>query len=79
MYFVIEVPSAPANTDYSFNVIESPDGINSDSTVRKIWVSIAQKHGIQARAINFVTPVDLCLHNDSVRALGGPLVSLFNF
>jgi predicted kinase len=56
------------------NVIASPDAMNSDHTVRKIWVSIAQKYDVQVRAFNFTAPVDLCLHNDSVRALGGPLV-----
>jgi bifunctional polynucleotide phosphatase/kinase len=59
------------------NDVETPDGINSDPTVRKVWVSIAQKCGVDARAFNFIAPVDLCLHNDSVRALGGPQVCSF--
>ncbi|KAE8448805.1 hypothetical protein EG329_008807 [Mollisiaceae sp. DMI_Dod_QoI] len=45
------------------------DGTNEDPKKRKQWVSLAHRHGIQARAFYFNTPSDLCLHNDSFRAL----------
>jgi bifunctional polynucleotide phosphatase/kinase len=50
------------------------DDFNSDATERKIWIALAQNHDVHVRAFNFTTPIDLCLHNDAVRALGGPLV-----
>jgi bifunctional polynucleotide phosphatase/kinase len=56
------------------NRSEPPDGINPDPKTRQTWVQIAKKHNIPIRAFNFTTPSDLCLHNDAVRALGGPLV-----
>ena len=36
---------------------------------------MAKKHEVAVDAVYFTSPTDLCLHNDSVRALGGPLVS----
>jgi bifunctional polynucleotide phosphatase/kinase len=53
----------------------SSDGINSDPTARKGYALLAQNLGVPAQVLHFTTPADLCLHNDSVRALGGPLVS----
>lgn len=40
------------------------------------WISMASKHGVAADAILFTSLTDLCLHNDTVRALGGPLVRM---
>lgn len=51
------------------------DDVNATLESRNEWILLAQKHHIQIRAFSFTSPSDLCLHNDSVRALGGPLVS----
>ncbi|KAL6693233.1 polynucleotide kinase 3 phosphatase domain-containing protein [Trichoderma pleuroticola] len=50
------------------------DDMNLDIESRSTWISIAAKHGITANAALFMSSTDLCLHNDTVRALGGPLV-----
>ncbi|OCK74810.1 putative DNA 3'-phosphatase Tpp1 [Lepidopterella palustris CBS 459.81] len=47
------------------------DNSNTKIADRRIWISLASKHNIRVRALHFTTPVDLCLHNDTVRALGG--------
>ncbi|KAH8804489.1 polynucleotide kinase 3 phosphatase-domain-containing protein [Xylogone sp. PMI_703] len=52
------------------------DDLNIDPSSRQPWISLAIKHGIPAHALHFTAPVDLCLHNDSVRAFGGPLMNL---
>jgi hypothetical protein len=77
MYFILQVLSPPTNMNYDSNNVEQLDGINSNRIARRAWISIAQKHDVHARAFNFLAPVDLCLHNDTVRALGGPLVCSF--
>src|SRR5438046_542675 len=38
------------------------------------WITLARNHGIQSNAFFFATPVDLCVHNETVRTLGGNLV-----
>jgi bifunctional polynucleotide phosphatase/kinase len=53
------------------------DDINIDTKSRKVWLTLAQKYGLQARALHFTTPTELCLHNDSFRALGGIQVGQF--
>jgi len=56
-----------------------PDNINSTADSRQAWLSIARKYNIRATAMYFDLPLDLCLHNDTVRALGGDIVcSPFN-
>lgn len=40
---------------------------------------MAAKHGVAADAFYFTSTTDLCLHNDTVRALGGPLVCINYF
>jgi len=55
------------------------DSINSTVDSRQAWLSIARKYNIRTTAIYFDLPLDLCLHNDTVRALGGDIVcSLLN-
>ncbi|RDW56367.1 hypothetical protein BP5796_13242 [Coleophoma crateriformis] len=51
------------------------DDINTTSSLRNQWLSLAPKNNVQTYAYNFTAPSDLCLHNDSVRALGGSLMS----
>lgn len=51
-----------------------PDDMNIDIESRSIWISMAVKHRVAAYAVLFMSSTDLCLHNDTVRALGGPLV-----
>jgi bifunctional polynucleotide phosphatase/kinase len=55
-------------------LLKRTDDTNIDVESRSIWISIAAKHQIAADAVFFMSSTDLCLHNDSVRALGGPLV-----
>lgn len=52
------------------------DDLNIDIESRITWISLAAKHGVAADAICFTSSTDLCLHNDTVRALGGPLVRI---
>ncbi|KAF2465858.1 PNK3P-domain-containing protein [Lindgomyces ingoldianus] len=47
------------------------DDTNTTAAARKLWISLASRFKIRVYAIHFTTPADLCLHNDSVRALGG--------
>ncbi|KAI0886601.1 PNK3P-domain-containing protein [Annulohypoxylon maeteangense] len=54
------------------------DDLNIDIESRTTWISMAAKHGISADAFCFMSPTNLCLHNDTVRALGGPLMNLEN-
>jgi predicted kinase len=58
-----------------FNANRGPDNINSTADSRQAWLSIARKYNIRTTAMYFDLPLDLCLHNDTVRALGGDIVS----
>ncbi|KAH8803991.1 polynucleotide kinase 3 phosphatase-domain-containing protein [Hyaloscypha sp. PMI_1271] len=51
------------------------DNINSTADSRQAWLSIARKYNIRATAMYFDLPLDLCLHNDTVRALGGDIMN----
>lgn len=53
------------------------DDMNIDIESRRIWISMSEKYGVTADVVHFTTQTDLCLHNDSVRALGGPSVSTY--
>jgi bifunctional polynucleotide phosphatase/kinase len=55
------------------------DDLNIEIKSRITWISMAAKHGVAADAFVFTSSTDLCLHNDTVRALGGPLVRIDYF
>lgn len=55
----------------SIQILTLKDDLNIDNATRKPWVSLARKHQVKVQAFYFTTPVDLCLHNDSFRALAG--------
>ncbi|RCI14507.1 hypothetical protein L249_7013 [Ophiocordyceps polyrhachis-furcata BCC 54312] len=45
------------------------DNTNADPETRAIWVGLAKKSGIPIRCVWFKTPMQVCEHNDAVRAL----------
>lgn len=49
------------------------DNTNPDVDGRAEWVALAKKHSIPIRCVWFKTPLELCKHNDTVRALNKPL------
>ncbi|GAB7348240.1 hypothetical protein MBLNU459_g6233t1 [Dothideomycetes sp. NU459] len=51
------------------------DNTNADPETRAHWIKVAAKFGIRVRCVLFTAPSKLCEHNDTVRALGGPLMN----
>ncbi|KAH7303329.1 polynucleotide kinase 3 phosphatase-domain-containing protein [Stachybotrys elegans] len=51
------------------------DQINFSIQSRRIWLSTASKYKIKVTAVFFDLPAELCLHNDTVRALGGGMMN----
>ena len=49
------------------------DNTNPDADGRSEWVELAKKHQVPIRCVWFKTPLELCRHNDVVRALNKPL------
>ncbi|RDA85857.1 hypothetical protein CP532_4904 [Ophiocordyceps camponoti-leonardi (nom. inval.)] len=49
------------------------DNTNADPETRAIWVGLAKKSGIPIRCLWFKTPMQVCEHNDAVRALNPSL------
>ncbi|KAI2470179.1 polynucleotide kinase 3 phosphatase-domain-containing protein [Annulohypoxylon bovei var. microspora] len=47
------------------------DDINIDAKSRKEWLAVAQEHDLRIIAMRFTASTELCLHNDSFRALAG--------
>ncbi|KAH0553426.1 hypothetical protein GP486_006506 [Trichoglossum hirsutum] len=47
------------------------DNTNPDPDTRAVWVQLARKHDVPIRCIYFTAPTQLCMHNDTVRALNG--------
>lgn len=45
------------------------DNTNADTDVRKLWINLAKKLDVPIRCIHFKTPMDVCQHNNVVRAL----------
>ncbi|RDW60769.1 DNA kinase Pnk1 [Coleophoma cylindrospora] len=45
------------------------DNTNPNVEVRGIWVELAKKYSVPIRCISFTTPMQMCQHNDTVRAL----------
>ncbi|KAF5021771.1 hypothetical protein F66182_6146, partial [Fusarium sp. NRRL 66182] len=49
------------------------DNTNADPDTRTIWVELAKKFGISIRCVWFKTPIQVCEHNNAVRALNKSL------
>ncbi|KAJ9421546.1 polynucleotide kinase 3 phosphatase-domain-containing protein [Fusarium oxysporum] len=49
------------------------DNTNADPETRTIWVELAKKFGISIRCVWFKTPLQVCEHNNAVRALNTTL------
>ncbi|SCO78149.1 related to bifunctional polynucleotide phosphatase/kinase [Fusarium oxysporum] len=49
------------------------DNTNADPETRTIWVELAKKFGISIRCVWFRTPLQVCEHNNAVRALNTTL------
>ncbi|ATZ48965.1 Bctpp1 [Botrytis cinerea B05.10] len=45
------------------------DNTNADRDVRSKWIALAAKHSVPIRCVHFLTSVQVCEHNDAVRAL----------
>ncbi|PVH92059.1 PNK3P-domain-containing protein [Periconia macrospinosa] len=46
------------------------DDLHTRASERNSWVTLARNHSARTVAIFFTAPLDLCIHNDAVRALG---------
>ncbi|KAG8677593.1 hypothetical protein FPOAC1_003617 [Fusarium poae] len=49
------------------------DNTNADPETRTVWVELAKKFGISIRCVWFKTPLQVCEHNNAVRALNKSL------
>ncbi|KAH7003060.1 polynucleotide kinase 3 phosphatase-domain-containing protein [Fusarium venenatum] len=49
------------------------DNTNADPETRTVWVELAKKFGISIRCVWFKTPLQVCEHNNAVRALNESL------
>jgi bifunctional polynucleotide phosphatase/kinase len=47
------------------------DNTNPDRDVRKVWISLAQRHSAPIRCFHFTASQELARHNDAVRAISG--------
>ncbi|CCX05942.1 Similar to Bifunctional polynucleotide phosphatase/kinase; acc. no. O13911 [Pyronema omphalodes CBS 100304] len=47
------------------------DNTNPEASTRLIWVTLAKEYGYKLRCLYFNSPIELCHHNDAVRAFGG--------
>ncbi|RKF53945.1 Bifunctional polynucleotide phosphatase/kinase [Erysiphe neolycopersici] len=45
------------------------DNTNADIEVRSKWVELSNKHNVPIRCVHLITPTEICIHNDIVRAL----------
>lgn len=45
------------------------DNTNADVEVRAKWVELSNKHEVPIRCVHLMTPTEICIHNDTVRAL----------
>ncbi|POS82651.1 hypothetical protein EPUL_004207, partial [Erysiphe pulchra] len=45
------------------------DNTNADIEVRSKWVELSNKHDVPIRCVHLITPTEICIHNDVVRAL----------
>ncbi|KAJ6020882.1 Polynucleotide kinase 3 phosphatase [Penicillium herquei] len=44
------------------------DNTNADPETRLVWITLAKELGIPIRCVHFLSPPDLCRHNNAVRA-----------
>jgi bifunctional polynucleotide phosphatase/kinase len=49
------------------------DNTNPDADGRAEWIALAEKQKVPIRCVWFKTPIELCEHNDVVRALNKPM------
>lgn len=49
------------------------DNTNADPATRTVWVELAKEFGISIRCVWFKTPLQVCEHNNAVRALNESL------
>ncbi|KAJ5709949.1 Polynucleotide kinase 3 phosphatase [Penicillium malachiteum] len=44
------------------------DNTNADPETRLVWIALAKELGVPIRCVHFLSPPDLCRHNNAVRA-----------
>ncbi|KAJ5611599.1 Polynucleotide kinase 3 phosphatase [Penicillium herquei] len=44
------------------------DNTNADPETRLVWITLAKELGVPIRCVHFLSPPDLCRHNNAVRA-----------
>jgi len=49
------------------------DNTNADPETREHWVKLARKLGVPIRCVLFIAGINLCIHNDTVRALNADI------
>jgi len=64
---VIGKPQSPSS-DPDRTLIAT-DNTNPDPEIRAQWIGLAKKHKVPIRCVWFKTSLQLCEHNDAVRAL----------
>lgn len=67
----LPLPVLPARSEIDHT--KSPDNTNPDTNGRGEWIALAQKQRVPIRCVWFKTPLELCEHNDVVRALNQPM------
>ncbi|EDO01508.1 hypothetical protein SS1G_03983 [Sclerotinia sclerotiorum 1980 UF-70] len=70
-YFLKETPRPFTRTfdpeDHCFR--NTTDNTNADRDIRSKWVALAAKYSVPIRCVHFLAGVQVCEHNDAVRAL----------
>ena len=51
------------------------DNTNADLETRLVWITLAKELKLPIRCIHFLSPPELCRHNNAVRAANKELVS----
>ncbi|KAF1994252.1 PNK3P-domain-containing protein [Amniculicola lignicola CBS 123094] len=67
----------PSSSDCAINLVADmlkagKYDTNQDRVGRQKWINISRACSARVLAAHMLTPPELCLHNDAVRALGGP-------
>lgn len=55
------------------------DNTNADVETRRLWINLAEELRVPIRCVYFDVPIELCRHNNAVRASNPSLVIRHGF
>lgn len=64
------------NLEILANPTQPADNTNADPETRAAWTALAKELNVPIRCVHFLSPPELCRHNDAVRAANKELVGV---